>query len=75
MVKGITVNAHVGLTHLPGDAKAATGLVNYTDYKLGATYDFGEGLTLLGAYVGANKKGVWGDVNKGRLVVALSKAM
>lgn len=75
VMKGVTLNAHVGLTRLPGDAKAATGLVNYTDYKLGATYDFGEGLTLSGAYVGANKKGVWGDINKGRLVVALSKAM
>ena len=60
---------------MEGDAKNLTGLVNYTDYKLGATYDFGEGLTLSGAYVGANKKNVWGDINKGRLVVALSKAM
>ena len=75
VVKGITLNAHVGLTRLTSDSKNLTGLVNYTDYKLGATYDFGEGLTLSGAYVGANKKGVWGDINKGRLVVALSKAM
>lgn len=72
---GLTLNAHVGLTRLPGDAKAATGLVNYTDYKLGATYDLGKGMSVSGAYVGANKKDVWGDINKGRLVVALTKAM
>lgn len=75
VMKGVTLNAHVGLTRLTSDSKSLTGLVNYTDYKLGATYDFGDGLTLSGAYVGANKKNVWGDINKGRLVVALSKAM
>lgn len=75
VAKGLTLNAHVGLTRLPGDAKAASGLVNYTDYKLGATYDLGDGMSVSGAYVGANKKDVWGDLNKGRLVVALTKAM
>jgi uncharacterized protein (TIGR02001 family) len=72
---GLTLNAHLGATLLPGDAKDATGLVNYTDYKLGATYDLGSGMSVSGAFVGANKKDVWGDVNKGRLVIALSKAL
>lgn len=72
---GLTLNGHVGLTRLPGDAKAATGLVNYTDYKLGATYDLGSGFSIAGAYIGATKKDVWGDINKSRLVVTLSKAM
>ncbi len=48
---------------------------NYTDYKLGATYDLGNGVALAGAFVGANKKNVYGDVNKGRVIVTLSKAM
>jgi len=74
IAKGVTLNGHVGYTSLSGDLKDG-GLKNYIDYKLGATYDFGGGLTLSGAYVGANKKDVWGDINKGRLVVALSKAM
>jgi uncharacterized protein (TIGR02001 family) len=73
--KGLTLNAHIGLTRLPGDAKNLTGLVNYTDYKLGATYDLGKGLSVSGAYVGATKKDVWGDINKGRVIVALTKAM
>lgn len=75
IAKGLTINGHIGVTSLPGDAKRATGLVNYTDYKLGATYDLGSGMSLAGAFVGANKKDVWGDINKGRLIITLSKAM
>lgn len=74
VLKNVTVNAHLGQTLFSGGAKNA-GAVNYTDYKLGATYDFGGGLTLAGAYVGANKKNVYGDVNKGRLVITLAKAL
>jgi uncharacterized protein (TIGR02001 family) len=74
LVKNVTLNGHVGFTAFSGDAKD-NGAVNYTDYKLGATYDFGSGLSLAGAYVGANKKGVYGDINKGRLIVTLTKAM
>ncbi len=71
---GLTLNGHVGYTRLAGDLKDI-GLVNYVDYKLGATYDLGKGLSVSGAYVGANKKDVWGDINKGRVIVALTKAM
>ena len=72
---GFTLNAHVGYTRLPGDAQTATGLDSYIDYKLGVTYDLGNGFALAGAYVGANKKESWGDTNKGRVVVTLSKAL
>jgi uncharacterized protein (TIGR02001 family) len=74
VAKGLTLNGHVGYTRLAGDLKDA-GLVNYVDYKLGATYDLGKGLSVSGAYVGANKKDVWGDINKGRVILALTKAM
>jgi hypothetical protein len=49
--------------------------VNYTDYKVGLTYDIGNGFTVSGAAVGANKKNVWGDANKSRLILALNKSM
>lgn len=75
MGSGIVINAHVGFTNLPSDAKRATGLENYADYKLGATYDLGNGLSLGGAVVGATKKDVWGDINKSRFVLTLTKAM
>lgn len=75
VAKGLTLNAHIGQTFLSSDAKSLTGLTDYSDYKLGATYDLGSGLSVSGAYVGANKKDVWGDINKGRLIIALSKSM
>lgn len=75
IVPKLTLNAHVGATLLSSDAKNLSGLVNYTDYKVGATYDLGNGFALAGAYVGANKKDVWGDINKGRLIVTLTKSM
>ncbi len=74
IAKGLTLNGHVGTTQFSSGAKNV-GAVNYTDYKLGATYDLGNGLSLAGAYVGADKKNVYGDINKGRVIVTLSKAM
>jgi uncharacterized protein (TIGR02001 family) len=84
IAKGLTVNAHVGQTIFSSDAKNnpvnaillnGSGPVNYTDYKLGLTYDLGNGFSVSGAAVGANKKNVWGDANKSRLILALSKSM
>jgi uncharacterized protein (TIGR02001 family) len=75
IAKGLTLNGHVGQTMLSSGAKSASGLVNYTDYKVGATYDLGNGLSIAGAFVGATKKNVWGDLNKGRAIVTLSKTM
>jgi uncharacterized protein (TIGR02001 family) len=74
LMTNVTLNAHVGFTRFANDVSSATA-VDYTDYKLGATYDFGSGLSLAGAYVGANKKGFWGDINKGRLIVTLTKVL
>jgi uncharacterized protein (TIGR02001 family) len=74
IAKGLTLNGHLGATQFSSGAKNV-GAVNYTDYKVGATYDLGNGVALAGAFVGANKKNVYGDVNKGRVIVTLSKAM
>lgn len=74
IAKGLTLNGHLGQTFFSSGAKNV-GAANYTDYKLGATYDLGKGLSIAGAFVGANKKNVYGDVNKARAIVTLSKAM
>lgn len=73
----LTLNAHVGYTRFTSDAKDANAgaLKNYTDYKLGATYDLGQGFSLAGAVVGADQRGTYGDINKARFVVTLSKAL
>ena len=73
--RGVTLNAHVGATRFPGDAKTLNGIEDYVDYKLGVTYDIGSGFAVAAAYVGANKRGTWGDINKNRLVVTLSKTL
>lgn len=70
----ITLNAHYGLTRFSSGAKSA-GLVNYGDYKIGATFDIGNGFSAAAAYVGANKKNVYGDINKGRVIFTISKAL
>jgi uncharacterized protein (TIGR02001 family) len=83
IAKGLTINAHVGQTLFSSDAKdnvlnvTATGarITNYTDYKLGVTYDIGNGFSVSGAAVGATKKNTWGDANKSRLILALNKSM
>jgi len=79
VVKGLTLNGHVGYTRYAGDLKDTVGLPNYTDYKLGATYDLsavaGNGVSVAAAVVGANKKNFYGDVNKTRFIVTLSKSL
>lgn len=76
LMPSVTLNAHLGFTRYPGDAKSASpGLPNYVDYKLGATYAFGSGFALAGAVVGANERGFYGDINKPRFVLTLSKAL
>lgn len=75
VVKGVTLNGHIGGTRLTSDTKDIHGLPSFIDYKFGATYDLGTGFSLAGAYVGATKKDAWGDANKGRFIVSLTKAM
>jgi uncharacterized protein (TIGR02001 family) len=75
-VKGLTINGHVGYTALTSDLKnSSAAYPNYYDYKLGATYDLGSGFSVAGAVVGASKKNYYGDINKTRFILTLSKSM
>ena len=67
----ITVKASVGYTRFGGDITAP----NYIDYSLGGAYDFGSGLSLGAAVVGASKKDYFGPVNQSRVVVSLTKTL
>lgn len=67
----ITVKASVGYTRFGGDIVAP----NYIDYSVGGAYDFGSGLSLGAAVVGANKKDYFGPVNQSRVIVSLTKAL
>ncbi|MGH6974336.1 MAG: hypothetical protein ACRED6_06890, partial [Stellaceae bacterium] len=57
------------------DCPADAGVPNYTDWKIGLTYDLGSGFSVAGAVVGATKKSFYGDINKTRAIVTLSKAL
>ena len=70
----ITVKATVGFTRFSSDIKDL-GVPNYMDYSLGGAYDFGGGLSLGAAVVGANKKAFFGHVNKSRVIVTLTKTL
>lgn len=67
----ISLKAAVGYTNFSSDIVAP----NYVDYSVGAAYDFGGGVSASAAVVGATKKNYFGDVNKARLIVGLTKAM
>jgi hypothetical protein len=56
--------------------------VNYSDYSIGAAYDLGEGMSVTGSYVGANKKNSYTyaidsskSLNNGTFIVMLTKAI
>ena len=65
------LKASVGFTRFGGDITAP----DFADYSVGAAYDFGSGLSLGGAVVGANKKDFFGPVNKSRVIVTLTKTL
>ena len=69
-----TLKASVGFTRFASDIKD-TGVPNYMDYSVGGAYDFGGGLSLAAAIAGANKKSFFGDVNKPRLLLTLTKTL
>lgn len=86
----LVLNGHLGYTRLASDLRNASftvddgeggitttnvGVPNYTDWKLGATYDLGSGFSVAGAVVGASKKSFYGDINKTRVIFTLSKSM
>lgn len=63
---GISLNGHVGYQYVAGQPNTPTGWgaptpnnLSYTDFKLGATKDFGGGLSLSAAYVSTNANPVW----------------
>ena len=68
------MKASVGFTRFASDIKDL-GVPNYMDYSLGGAYDFGGGLSLGAAVVGANKKAFFGHVNKSRVIVTLTKTL
>ena len=70
----VTLKASVGYTRFASDIKDL-GVPNYVDYSLGGAYDFGSGLSLSAAVAGANRKGFFGDANKARLIVTLTKTL
>jgi uncharacterized protein (TIGR02001 family) len=77
----ITLKASVGSTMFTSDAKNG-GAVNYSDYSIGAAYDLGEGMSVTGSYVGANKKNSYTyaidsskSFNNGTFIVMLTKAI
>ncbi|MGJ7494614.1 TorF family putative porin [Variovorax sp. RT4R15] len=55
IVPKLTLKAAVGYTRMSSDIRSL-GYKSYVDYNVGASYDFGGGLSLSGAVVGANKK-------------------
>lgn len=69
-----TLKASVGFTRFASDIKDL-GVPNYVDYSVGGSYDFGDGLSLSAAVAGANKKGFFGDANKARLILTLTKSL
>ena len=70
----VTLKASMGYTRFASDIKDL-GVPNYVDYSVGGAYDFGAGLSLSAAVAGANKKGFFGDANKARLIVSLTKTL
>jgi uncharacterized protein (TIGR02001 family) len=82
LVDKLTLNTHLGYTRYSSDLRdiktpsgAGAGIPNYLDYKLGATYDLGSGFSAAAALVGANKVSFYGPINKGRVVLTISKSM
>lgn len=71
IVPKLTLKAAAGYTRFASDITAP----NYVDYAVGVAYDFGSGLALYGGVQGANKKAFYGDVNKARAIVTLSKTL
>ena len=69
-----TLKASVGFTRFASGIKRQ-GVPNYMDYSVGAAYDFGSGLSLGAAVAGASKKSYFGDANKARLLVTLTKTL
>ena len=84
VVSKLTLKASVGYTFFASDIKDNTAAVDYMDYNVGASYDFGGGLALGGYVQGANKGSAFEvtgadgktlNPNKARFIVALTKTL
>ena len=81
--EGVTLNGHVGYQYVPADTLTTTASLepsfSYTDWKIGITKDFGNGLAGAIAYIGTNaSNGAYysptGDnTGKGTAFVSLTK--
>ena len=69
-----TLKVAVGYTRFASGIRDQ-GVPNYVDYSVGVGYDFGDGVSLGAAVAGATKKDFFGDGNKARLIVTLSKTL
>jgi uncharacterized protein (TIGR02001 family) len=74
LIESLTLNAAVGYSALTDELNDA-GMPDYTDYKLGVTYDLGQGFSLGGHVVGGTKKSDYDPINKTRFILTISKAM
>ncbi len=81
VMPNLTLKASLGFTNLKSVANSA-GFPDYMDYSFGASYDLGNGLSLSGALVGADKKSNYlyaidpsKSINKNTLVVMLTKTL
>ena len=75
---GCVAPSAAGRSHALGTTVCTTtdlGVPNFYDYKIGVTYDIGSGFTAAAAYVGANKKNFYGDINKARAIFTISKTL
>lgn len=75
VASGITLVGHLGATQFSSGAKRTGSVKNYNDYKVGVGFDLGSGFAAEAAVVGASEKAFWGDINKSRVVLTLSKAL
>ena len=71
LAPSVTLKVAVGFTRFGGDITAP----NFMDYSVGGAYDFGSGVSLGAAVVGANKQAYFGAVNQSRVVVTLTKTL
>ena len=82
VMPNVTLKANLGQTVFRSGIRAA-GLPNFTDYSLGASYDFGSGLSLAGYVQGASNKnsylyplpGSTKSINRDTLLFTLTKTL
>jgi uncharacterized protein (TIGR02001 family) len=69
----LMANLHYGSTMFSSDGKKIGGAKDYSDYKVGVTYDLGNAYSVSAAWIGANKDDFYGDFNKDRGILTIAK--